>query len=242
MTRARCWNLRLNLDTFNAAFAALDDPPEQAEFLVGLSRGMNGGKVKDNCSDPMSVGFAIGEEMRAEAEGFRDKSVQNGAKRKSNKNDLMVDHTVDQKVDLTGTQSTIHNPQSTNQKPARTRKPKKDTSLIPEDLLPKVQKLCSEWPSQSLGEPGHGGAQNKQELAKWTDPVDLWDRWREWWPDVEPAVLAGCGLAYLDSLQFVEDEWTGKKYPKFCYAMRNFYGKADYWKLYKGRAQSKGTI
>ena len=113
---------------------------------------------------------------------------------------------------------------------------KKETSSIPEDLLPEVVRLCSVWPRQSIGDIGPGGAQKTQDLRAWSDPVDLYEHWVSAYPTVEPAILAACGAVYLEGIEYVEDEWTGKKTPKYCYAMRNFYGQKEYWKLFKGAA------
>ena len=76
MKRARSWNLRLNLDTFNSAYARLFDPQDHAEFLNGLYRGMNSGRVPDDCSDAMASGFEIGADMRSESEAFIERSSE----------------------------------------------------------------------------------------------------------------------------------------------------------------------
>jgi len=80
MSRSRTWNLRLNLDSFNAAFAALADDPERSQFLAGLSRGMNGGMTRDGLSFPFQEGFLLGSEMRDEAEALRQANTINGLK------------------------------------------------------------------------------------------------------------------------------------------------------------------
>lgn len=78
MGRARIWNLRLNLDAFNAAFATLDDDQERSQFLAGLSRGMNGGVERTDPTIGWSCGFALGSTMRNEAEGFRERKSMAG--------------------------------------------------------------------------------------------------------------------------------------------------------------------
>lgn len=217
MTRARCWNLRFNLDIFNAAFASLDTDQERSDFLVGFSRGVNAGKVKDDCSDPMSVGFAIGTEMRGEAEGFRAKSVENGSKRKSNGNDQMVYQMVDQ----TGTQSTIHNPQTTNNNPeapkasspsrARQSAEKKEMPPIPEELLPFLETLTRDWPRRS-----HDG--RRVTILR---PKDSWEKICKNRGDDDPKIPVNAALAYLDTnpAQYVigMDNFFGvaRKYTKF---------------------------
>ena len=209
----------MNLDTFNSGYAALDTDQERAEFVSGLYKGMNGGKVKDDCSDPMSVGFAIGQEMRLEAEGFRERSVENGAKRKSNRNDQTVDHKVYQTVDQTCTQSTIHNPQSTIQQPekasspsrARLSRKKEEVPPIPEALLPFLETLTSDWPRKS-----HDGRR-----VTVLRPVDSWDKICKNRGTDDPRVCINAGLAYLDlhPTEYVigMDNFFGKdrKYTKF---------------------------
>ena len=227
----------MNLDTFNSGYAALDTDQERAEFVSGLYKGMNGGKVKDDCSDPMSVGFAIGQEMRLEAEGFRERSVENGAKRKSNRNDQMVDHKVHQTVDQTCTQSTIYNPQSTNVLPPKSPRKKKDNSSIPEEFRHDLEVLCADWPSKSKKKEG-----GFQALRKWTDPPDLWEAMTKYFPNDDPALMIKCGLVYLDEILPEPSEFDLRKPepPSFCYAMCNFYGpKLAYWKLKKEEARAK---
>ena len=71
--RDRIWNLRINLDAFNAAFAALAEDGERGQFLAGLSRGMNAGALRDGASAPFLEGFQFGLSMREEAEAFQAK-------------------------------------------------------------------------------------------------------------------------------------------------------------------------
>jgi hypothetical protein len=78
MARARFWNLRLNLDEFNAALAALDDDQQRSDFLLGLSRGMNGGQLRLGADEALSMGFELGQGMRHEAEEYRAGRSVNG--------------------------------------------------------------------------------------------------------------------------------------------------------------------
>lgn len=71
MARARTWNLRINLDEFNAAFATLCDERDRSDFLAGLSRGMNGGSEREGASPSFADGLRLGHVMRGEAEEFR---------------------------------------------------------------------------------------------------------------------------------------------------------------------------
>ena len=99
----------MNLDVFNAAFAALDDDTERSKFLVGLSRGMNGGPNKAP-TGPLSLGFKIGHEMRQEAEDFRSKKTVDGLKGGRPKVNQDGNHVVNQDGNQSGTQSSIPNP------------------------------------------------------------------------------------------------------------------------------------
>lgn len=236
----RTWNLRINLDTFNSAYARLFEASDHSDFLNGLYRGMNRGKVPPECSDAMAMGFEIGADMRAEAEAYIERSAEMGRKsaaRKSNKIEGPCQGPTQGPYRVTPDQSTIHNPQSTNNPlPPKKKRIKRETTSIPDDILPEVVRLCSVWPRQSIGDIGPGGVQRSQDLRAWSDPVDLYEHWLSAYPTVEPAILAACGTVYLEGIEYVEDEWTGKKTPKYCYAMRNFYGQKEYWKLFKGAA------
>lgn len=234
MSRARCWKLQINLDTFNASFAALDTAEEKADFLTGLSRGMNGGKVKDDCSDPMSVGFAVGSDMRQEAEGFRLNASINGSKRKSNRNDHSVHQEVDQTVHHPGhpiLNPISNNPISTNppteKEPSssRARKSagKKNEPLpIPEEFLPMLEAICKHWPRRTT----YSGEQANVSLL--SRPADLWARIKKFFPSEDPALMLKCALAYLDSLDERPKDFRGLV-PNVC-AMTNFYGEAEIWK------------
>ena len=226
MTRARFWKLQINLDTFNSGFAALDGPQEQADFLVGLSRGMNSGKVKDDCSDPMSVGFALGSEMRQEAEGFKVACSINGSKRKSNKNDHTVNHLVEAPCTLS------NNPQSNNlltntQEPGKTNsasrprsaagKKSSETQPIPEELNSVLSYLCANWPLESWGKEGEP-SRPVQRLT----PKSLWERVNEvsLKCDVEVGPLIFAGLPYVRSLMKMGVDGR----VKFAKNMSNFWG------------------
>ena len=78
MPRNKIWNLRLNLDNFNALFVALN-PAEFSEFLDGLCKGMNNVPVGTQ-GTAQQRGNALGLEMRQEAEGLRLRQALNGVK------------------------------------------------------------------------------------------------------------------------------------------------------------------
>jgi hypothetical protein len=122
MPRSRTWNLRLNLDEFNAAFAALGDDVERSQFLAGISRGMNGGATREGASTSFSEGFGLGQGMRLEAEEYRRGRAENGRKggRKGTTKEPHGNHegtTGEPPVNQSGTQSTIHNPLTTTPHP-----------------------------------------------------------------------------------------------------------------------------
>lgn len=66
---ARIWNLRFNLDEFNAAMATLSDDSDRSSFLIGMSCGCNAGKAKD-APQAWVDGYAMGSAMRSEADGY----------------------------------------------------------------------------------------------------------------------------------------------------------------------------
>ncbi len=70
----------MNLDAFNADFAALADDDERGQFLSGLSVGMNEGHPRVSAADPFIEGYTLGKSMRDEAEALRNKSTEDGAK------------------------------------------------------------------------------------------------------------------------------------------------------------------
>lgn len=72
MAANRVWNLRLNLDAFNAAWLTLDTTEDRSAFLLGLCKGMNGGKLPTDPPQPLVDGFGMGSTMRKEAEGYRE--------------------------------------------------------------------------------------------------------------------------------------------------------------------------
>lgn len=78
MRNNRTWNLRLNLDAFNAATAALADATERLAFLAGLMQGVNGAQLRPSAPPAMTEGFAFGLSMRQEAEAHRARMSAKG--------------------------------------------------------------------------------------------------------------------------------------------------------------------
>jgi hypothetical protein len=133
MTRARCWNLRVNLDEFNAACWALTTEEEKALFLCGLLAGMNGAGVNHEVTSRFTKGHAIGKAMRDEAEAYRESKTVIG-KLGGRPKDNLVNQEVNLVVNHQGTQSPIPNPiQKTKEKDTvprkRVTKPKDEVSL-----------------------------------------------------------------------------------------------------------------
>jgi hypothetical protein len=169
----------------------------------------------------MSVGYAIGTEMRGEAEAFRAKAVETGSMRKSNKNDHTVHGPVDGTVDQGGTQSTIHNPQSTNNNPpskkesspsrARLSRERKLSMLdgYPETALTVVRTLLPIWPEElpdgrkPAFDPHAASARVTEILAAN--------------PSIQPQLLIDAGNRYLRTMRETGSE-------KFISALHFFFG------------------
>jgi hypothetical protein len=127
--RARTWNLRLNLDDFNAAFAVLADDVERGQFLGGMSIGMNSGTARPSAPDPLLEGYALGKAMRDEAEAYRQSQAVKGSKggrpplkTRGEPSGLPgLNHLVNQDVTTAEPQlNPIHNPQSGSNGPPLT--------------------------------------------------------------------------------------------------------------------------
>jgi hypothetical protein len=180
----------------------------------------------------MSVGYAIGTEMRGEAEAFRAKAVETGSMRKSNRNDHTVHGPVDGTVDQGGTQSTILNLQSTNNNPpskkesspsrARPSAKKKEPATPPEHILPKLATIAKDWPRHS----DYKGVPTRVSVL--ARPADVWDRIVRFVAEPDRELAANCGLVYLDEID-LRDKGVDGLIPNVC-AMTNFYGEAELWK------------
>lgn len=191
MARARTWKLHLNLDTFNAAYAALDGPQEQSDFLTGLSRGMNAGKVKDDCPDPMAVGFSIGYEMRQDAEAFIEASSNAGKKSvEAKSNRIQPPYQPPYQGSLN--QSIIHNPQSIQTTPLPPKRGRRTKVIepIPEEFVPFLDEIVSQWPRKRM---------NDGSRVTVIRPVDCWDKIQANKGTDEPKVLINAALAYLET-------------------------------------------
>jgi hypothetical protein len=79
----RIWNVRLNVDSFNAGFAGLENDQERLSFLAGFHGGLNG--VSNNGkSTPFLAGWDVANECLTEAKAFSDKQRDRVNKRYQN--------------------------------------------------------------------------------------------------------------------------------------------------------------
>jgi hypothetical protein len=158
MTISRTWNLRLNIDEFNAAYATLVKEGDHALFLAGLFAGINNASL-DDPTGPLGIGFLIGQGMRMEAEEFRAMKKTVGGRGGRPKNNLLVNQQVDQQVNQVVYQQVdllvnpIHNPQSFNpitpnhnpKKPTRQKQPSWNQKF-PLDVVEATNEILEFWP------------------------------------------------------------------------------------------------
>lgn len=76
----RIWNLRLNLDEWNAAVGGLFTSEERSLFLQGFTLGCNGGALPEQCSNSARTGFEQGLKARNEAEEFKKAKSDAGSR------------------------------------------------------------------------------------------------------------------------------------------------------------------
>lgn len=69
----RIWNLRINLDEFNAALGSVFTDEDRALLLQGMGLGFNGGLCSNTVPAPFRTGYAMGLESRKEADGYQQK-------------------------------------------------------------------------------------------------------------------------------------------------------------------------
>lgn len=69
----RIWNLRINLDEFNAALGSVFTDEDRALLLQGMGLGFNGGLCSNSVPAPFRTGYVIGFESRNEADGYQQK-------------------------------------------------------------------------------------------------------------------------------------------------------------------------
>lgn len=77
MPRSRTWNLRLNVDDFNSAYASLVEDKDRSQFLTGFFGGVNGAAMGGR-GGPLGLGFDLGQSMKEEAESYRERKSEVG--------------------------------------------------------------------------------------------------------------------------------------------------------------------
>lgn len=114
MASKRIWNVRLNVDAFNASMASFDSDQERLSFLGGLHSGLNGGCKKDGKSDAWVAGWGIAENCLSEAKAFSDKQRERVNNRYHGSTVVEPRNSHGTTELLPNEQSTIYNLQSKN--------------------------------------------------------------------------------------------------------------------------------
>jgi hypothetical protein len=167
---ARLWNLRLNLDEFNAALAGLFDDEERSHFLMGFAHGINGGSGSRG-EGAFCVGFDLGYATRQEALGFSEKKRQGGIKsaaartQKTGSANVVLEHNLNTTLaqlehnsDELQRNEVVFEPiynlqstelQTTELQTQRARRSRKQDKLegYPEELKAMLTELHSLWPT-----------------------------------------------------------------------------------------------
>lgn len=78
MASSRTWNLRLNLDEFNALVASLYADADRALALQGMTLGANGGALPEGTPSAFSRGWELGHRMHDEAQAFQAAQAERG--------------------------------------------------------------------------------------------------------------------------------------------------------------------
>lgn len=167
----------MNLDDFNAAFAALGDEAERGQFLSGMSRGMNAGSFRES-TQAFKDGFEVGHAMRQSAEDYRETKKKAGrlggnpelTKAKDNhevnhediqKVDQMDNHEVNHEPTTWINQSLILNPSNNTTPPAEPETKRKTRRTTPKidwhqtlgDKHDEFFELFGAWPKGSKQRP-----------------------------------------------------------------------------------------
>lgn len=171
----RTWNLRLNLDEFNALAMAAFSDQDRSDILRGLVLGCNAGTPPEQCSLLVQRSFTVGLSWRQEAEDFKGlKALAGKASAEARQNKLgtanpranreQVVNGVPTDREQAVNQSTIHNPlilnplndkQPPTPLPGGKRKRRKATDIIQgfsEDVKRVVSTLAPLWPTEGTEE------------------------------------------------------------------------------------------
>lgn len=132
----RFWNLRLNMDLFNGAYMKLRSDSDRLEYFLGWHLGCLDGDLSEGDSKPFQAGFEVGHAMVEEAKAFSEKQSLRGQasaeSRRATRGTAQPSRTehrtaaeppFEPPFDISSNQSTIHNPQSTNEQ-TKKRQPK----------------------------------------------------------------------------------------------------------------------
>lgn len=211
----RIWSIRINLDEFNSLFGMAFSEHEKAEMLVGLSAGLNNARIPEQCSSGVRAAFEVGLEWRAGAEASQGKQSNAGLAsaeaRKMKFGTAQPSNVV--RTDLEQSSNLTLNPKPLTVQPekrsspsrARSSRKKEEIPPIPDDLLPFLETLTSDWPRKS-----HDG--RRVTILR---PVDSWEKICKNRGTDEPRVCINAGLAYLDT------------HPtEYVIGMDNFFGQA----------------
>lgn len=212
----RIWSIRINLDEFNSLVGMAFTDRDKAEILVGLAAGMNKAQIPEQCSNGVRAAFEAGSAWRAEAEGFQAKQAGAGKAsveaRKAKYGDAQPSNGVRTVIEPASNLTLNLNPLTVQPEkassPSRARSSRKredEIPPIPEDLLPFLETLTSDWPRKS-----HDG--RRVTILR---PVDSWEKICKNRGTDDPKVCINAGLAYLDT------------HPtEYVIGMDNFFGQA----------------
>ena len=78
MLPQRTWSVQLNLDELNAAWMVLREPVEKADFLDGMTHGLNLAGRPGQESPAYASGFNLGHQSRTATEEYREQQSKNG--------------------------------------------------------------------------------------------------------------------------------------------------------------------
>jgi hypothetical protein len=106
---ARVWNVRLNVDAWNAGLSGLDDDSDRVAFLSGFNAGLNGRPTSPK-GEAWESGWKVGNASHLEAVAFS--AVQRERVSKRYRGSTVVEPTYNHGATVV---LPNHNPQSTNE-------------------------------------------------------------------------------------------------------------------------------
>lgn len=241
----RIWNLRLNLDEFNAVYGAAFSDYDRSQLLIGLFIGCNNGSMPEDTSKILRTAFEVGYGWRQEAEGYRSAKSEGGKKSAASRKEKYGSNQPPQKdknfedtskilrgfPEQTSNQSPIPNPLTNTPLPPKGEKkvPGKNVGPVPPELSESLGKLISLWPRFFLKDG------SKIPLPGLTKAQDLYERMRHFFPKDDVAEMIQCGFKHLQGDDGPQNEWdfTPKQKTGYTIAMNNFYGQQARWKEFR---------